>query len=102
MVRGGKITQGMSMNAVHFAWGKPATITRETRNQQETTRWDYVRSKPTFNDPDAYTSYARAFADPTSSDQLTTPKRSSRALIPNRSATVWFVDGKVDEWERIR
>lgn len=102
MVLAGNIAQGMSMDAVYFAWGKPAVVANETRMRKETTRWDYAQTKPVFHDPDAYTSYGRAFANPSYPDQLTTAIRSTHNPAPYRTATVWFVDGKVQEWERLR
>lgn len=101
MARGGNIASGMSQDAVYFSWGRPARVTSETRKRLQTVRWDYARLKPLTRDPDAYTSYGRAFTHPSYPDQLTSSIRPSRDPIPYRSATVWFIDGKVAEWERV-
>lgn len=90
------------MDAVYFAWGRPTMVTKEMRNGRESTRWDFARHKHVHRDVDAYTSYGRAFTNPSFPDQLTTASNPSRDPIPNRTATAWFIDGTLDDWEYIR
>jgi hypothetical protein len=90
------------MDAVYFAWGKPDAVNRETRKQKETIRWDYSHLKPVSRDPDAYTSYGRAFANPSYPDQLITSTHPNHDNVPYRTATVWFVNGTVEDWENLR
>ncbi|MDP4623566.1 MAG: hypothetical protein NWT08_00370 [Akkermansiaceae bacterium] len=99
LVSRGEISEGMSKEAVSLAWGSPDGTVEGLRNGKEMERWDYqgTRSVVTNNFFGGYrTGYGYGYRysgfgggfGPTIS------------YVPYRKASVWFVRGRVDEWER--
>ncbi len=101
LVSRGEIAKGMSKEAVTLAWGSPGAHIDGLRNGKHSERWDYMgRHAVTRNHffggytsggygPYGYSGYRAGFG----------PEIS---YIPYRKASVWFVGGRVDEWERQR
>lgn len=101
LVSRGEIAKGMSKDAVALAWGSPASQIEGLRNGKFSERWDYMgREAVTRNHffggyssggygPYRYSGYRAGFGP-----EIT--------YIPYRKASVWFVGGRVDEWERQR
>ena len=98
LVERGQIDRGMSADAVYIAWGHPARVFQGSSEGRLTERWDYTGTRAVhygnFYGPcgryGPYGRYPRYDLGP------------GIAYIPYRVASVWFVDGKVDAWERIR
>jgi hypothetical protein len=104
LVEQGQISRGMSPDAVYLAWGPPSRVFQGSMNDQLTERWDYAGSRPVYYSG-FYGSYGRFYG----------PYRGSGyygaygmgigpevAYVPYRIASVWFINGKVDSWERGR
>jgi len=101
LVSKGEIVKGMSQNAVLLAWGSPAVRIEGLRNDKFSERWNYEgREAVTRNrffggystggyGPYGYKGYDAGFGP-----EVT--------FIPYVRASVWFVGGEVDEWERQR
>ncbi|MEO7098640.1 MAG: hypothetical protein ABI162_04715 [Luteolibacter sp.] len=101
LVQQGQITRGMSPAAVELAWGFPSRRFEGSKNRKATERWDYAGSRPVYSDG-FYGAYGYGYG----------PYGRGRysalgygfgpevAYIPYRLASVWFIDGRVDAWER--
>lgn len=101
LVSKGEIAKGMSKDAVSLAWGSPAAQIEGLRNGKFSERWDYMgRHAVTRNHffggyssgrhgPYGYSGYGAGFGP-----EVT--------YVPYLRASVWFVGGRVDEWERQR
>lgn len=100
--REGRITRGMSYDAVFIAWGRPARRVEMMRPDGPVVRWDYTGTQPVYN-THFYGSYGRGRYGP-----YGRYSRSAFALgpeieyVPYHRASVWFINGKVDAWENVR
>jgi hypothetical protein len=104
LVLQGNITRGMSPDAVALAWGEPDRRFVGSRGSHATERWDYTDSQPVYTTSyfggygyGGYGPYHRGWYSPIGygvGPEIT--------YIPYRVASVWFVDHRVDSWERIR
>lgn len=101
LVQTGTIARGMSMPAVWLAWGEPASKFYGAKGSKPSERWIYTSSEPVYTTnffgglgygsygPYRYRSYGYGFG----------PEIS---YVPRTSATVEFVDQRVESWERKR
>jgi hypothetical protein len=102
IVRQGGIAKGMARDAVLLSWGAPARRFEGSQGGKSTERWDYTGSRPVYTSNfyggygyGRYGGYGRYSG-------MGLGFGPEIAYIPYRSATVWFISGKVDSWERIR
>ena len=109
LVQQGQITRGMSQDAVYLAWGRPAGIFQGSKDGKSTERWDYAGTRPVYT-TGFYGSYGYGYGR--------YGRYGSRgcygypgvgfamgpevAYIPYRIASVWFLNNRVDSWERAR
>ncbi len=102
LVGKGLITRGMSPEAVALAWGNPAQRFEGSKKSRQTERWDYTGSRPAYS-TNFYGGYGRGGFLPYGYGHYSSlgfglgPEISS---IPCRIASVWFIDQRVDSWER--
>lgn len=100
LVEQGQISHGMPRDAVYLAWGRPARVFQGSKDGKLTERWDYAETQPVY-----YTNFHGSYSN------YYGPRRGRGyysgfgfgpevAYIPFRIASVWFVDGQVDSWER--
>lgn len=102
LVQQGQITRGMTRDAVYIAWGSPSRSFFGSKNGKTTERWDYAGSRPVYVDS-FYGGYGYGFSP-------YGPYRSQAyygfgpevAYVPYRIASVWFIENRVDSWERAR
>jgi len=108
LVQQGQISRGMSRDAVYLAWGASSGIFQGSNNGKPTERWDYAGSRPVyvtnFFGGYGYGGYGYrggygAYGPYGYSGFGIGPEI---AFIPYRVASVWFVNGRVDSWERAR
>ncbi|MGJ8642843.1 MAG: hypothetical protein ACSHX9_05505 [Luteolibacter sp.] len=99
LVRRGEITEGMSKEAVSLAWGSPDGRVEGLRNGKEMERWDYqgTRSVVTNN---FFGGYRTGFGHGYRYSGFGGGFGPTINYVPYRKASVWFVRGRVDEWER--
>lgn len=107
LVDSGQIGAGMSKDAVILAWGRPSSIYQGSHGGKDRERWDYAGTRAVQTDR----MYSRPFGSPY---RYGAPGRGCAygpgpmfagpdiEYVPYRVATVWFVNGKVDSWERVR
>ena len=102
LVSNGEIEEGMTPAAVSIAWGSPDSRTESFKNNSKTERWDYRGLTPvvTHNFYGGYRygyygHYGRHFYPGYRYGPDIT-------YLPFRRASVWFVDGQVNKWERVR
>ena len=104
LVQQGQITRGMSPDAVYLAWGGPSRIFQGSKNGKNTERWDYAGSRPVyttgFYGSYGYGSYGRRGRYGYSG--LGFGVGPEVAYIPYRIASVWFLNNRVDAWERAK
>lgn len=101
LVQRGEIDKGMDMSAVSLAWGSPSNRVEGFNGKSRMERWDYNDLEPvmtqTFYGGYRYGGYGRyrysgygvGFAPEV-------------VYVPYRKGTVWFIGGKVNEWERMK
>lgn len=104
LVQRGELARGMSRDAVWLAWGAPAQRFEGARDARSTERWDYTGTQPVYHTTFAggygrygpYGPYGRygAYSAFAFGPEI--------AYIPYRRASVWFLDGRVEAWERVR
>jgi len=113
LVQQGQISRGMSRDAVFLAWGASSGIFQGSNNGKPTERWDYARSRPVyvtnFYGGYGYGSYGYGGYGYGGGYGAYGPYGYSGfglgpeiAFIPYRAASVWFINGRVDSWERAK
>ncbi len=105
LVQQGRIASGMPPDAVRLAWGSPDRSFEGSRNSKHTERWDYSTLRPVY--PVGYLGYGYGYGSyygPYGRHLYSGLgyAGSEMAYIPERTASVWFVNGRVDSWERLR
>jgi hypothetical protein len=101
LVEKGQIDQGMSQDAVYLAWGSPSRVFQGSKNDRVTERWDYAGSRPVYTNT-FYGSYGRCYGPYRRYGYSGIGWGPEVAYIPYRIGSVWFVDNRVDSWERAR
>ena len=106
LVQQGQISRGMSPEAVVLAWGSPDQRFEGSKDSKPTGRWDYLGSRPVYS-----ASYFGAFGYGFGGygpygypgyTHLGSAVGPDIAYVPYRLASVWFVNQRVDSWERVR
>lgn len=103
LVERGQIDRGMDKDAVLLAWGTPASRFEGYDNKRRTERWDYAGTRPTMTNSFYggyydYWGYGRRYY-PYGHIYAVAPEV---VYVPYTRATVSFVGGKVDSWERLK
>jgi len=108
LVERGELAKGMSRDAVFLAWGAPAMSYEGYHQGKASMRWDYTGARAVYSErfygvygyggyggygyhghyAHPYSAYAYGFAP-------------ELAFVPYRRASVWFVNNRVDGWERL-
>ncbi|MBC8126768.1 MAG: hypothetical protein H8M99_06445 [Gloeobacteraceae cyanobacterium ES-bin-144] len=102
LVQQGQIAQGMSADAVYLAWGDPDRIFQGYKDGKSTDRWDYASSRPVYVSG-FYGAYGyRPYGPYGRYSYLGYGMGPEVAYIPYRVASVWFVNNRLDGWERAR
>ncbi len=96
-VQNGQIAPGMSPDAVLLAWGPPSERFQGSAKNKTTERWDYAGSRPVYSN-NFYGSYGGFYGRGNRVAYALGPEIS---YIPYRVASVWFVNHRVDAWERV-
>jgi hypothetical protein len=101
LVEQGRIGRGMTHDAVYLAWGAPSGVLQGWSGGRETERWDYngTRAVHFTGFYGAFGGYSGPYRRYGYSDFGIGPET---VFIPYRVASVWFVNGRVDAWERLR
>ncbi len=88
----------MSPDAVVLAWGAPDNRYEGFRNSMPTQRWDYLADRAIYTQSSfGYYGYGRR-----SYSHLGFGLEPDVIFVPYQYASVWFVNGRVDAWERGR
>jgi hypothetical protein len=107
LVKQGQISPGMSADAVIIAWGFPDRRFEGSSQSKTTERWDYATVVPVHSS--TFVSGAYGFGcgrySPYSRRGFHGGEFSfgpEITYLPQRVASVWFIDRRVDSWERLR
>ena len=108
LVERGEITTGMSPDAVYLAWGTPSNTFQGSKSGRATERWDYSGSTPVhvsgfygaYYGVGPYGPYGRPGRYGYSG--LAYGVGPDFAYVPYHIASVWFINQKVDSWEKAR
>ena len=99
LVQRGEIAKGMDMSAVALAWGEPSDRVEGFKGVRKTERWEYNGSRPVVTNT-FYSGYGYGSYGPYRYSGLGASFGPEVVHVPYRKSAVWFIDGKVDEWER--
>lgn len=104
LVQQGQITRGMTPDAVYLAWGYPSRTFQGSKDGKSTERWDYAGSRPVYTNS-FYGSYGyghHPYGPYGRHGYSGFGFGPEVAYIPYRIASVWFINNRVDSWERAR
>ncbi len=101
LVLQGKVARGMSPDAVELAWGTPDRLFEGSADGKPMDRWDYLGSRPVAVTP-LFGGYGYGYGYGYGPYQNYAWAGPDIAYIPYLSASVRFIDRRVDSWERIR
>lgn len=101
LVRQGQISRGMSPDTVTLAWGYPDRRFEGYRNSKRSERWDYSGSRPVYT-TSFYGGYGYGRYGRRGYSGLGLGFGPEVTYIPHHLASVWFVNNRVDSWERAR
>ena len=101
LVQQGRIERGMPPDAVYLAWGSPSRTFQGSKNGRMTERWDYAGSRPVYYNS-FHGSYGRYYGPYRRHGYYGLGWGPEVAYIPYRIGSVWFIDNRVDAWERAR
>ena len=92
----GRVTKGMSKEAVFLAWGRPARKGEGSRNGRSFERWDYARYRAVhYNRFYGFSGYGWC------GRHYGYGWVPAVDFVPYRSGTILFHDSRVDSWERV-
>ncbi len=106
LVQQGLITRGMTPDGVMFAWGLPAQRFEGSRDSKMMERWDYTATRPVYS-TNFFGSYGYGYGGRRpyghrSYSGLGFGMGPEVAYVPYHVASVWFINHRVDSWERAR
>lgn len=101
LVSRGEIAKGMDKSAVDLAWGRPSASVEGIRGDKRMERWEYNGSKPVVTNS-FFGGYGYGNYGPYRYSGIGAGFGPEVTYIPYRKSTVWFLEGRVDEWERVR
>ena len=99
LVQQGQITRGMTTDAVYLAWGGPSAVFQGSKNGKTSERWDYAGSRPVYV-TNYLGSYGYGYGGYGRYGYYAMGPEV--AYVPYRLASVWFLNNRVDSWERAR
>lgn len=101
LVRYGEIAEGMDQDAVALAWGSPSSRVEGLRSGKRMQRWDYRGSEPVMT-AGFFGGYRSGAYGPYRDLGIGAGFAPEVTYLPTHKASVWFIDGRVEEWERVR
>lgn len=103
LVQQGVVAKGMHQDAVMLAWGAPSLRFEGYKDGKSTERWDYTGSQPVYTSSfyGGY-GYGRPYRGAYAPYGYGYGFGPAVTYIPYCKSRVWFVDRRVDSWERIR
>jgi hypothetical protein len=101
LVQRGEIAKGMDMSAVALAWGDPARRVEGIKGSRRMDRWEYDGARPVVTNT-FFGGYGYGYYGPYRYRGVGAGFGPEVVYVPYRKSTVWFINGKVDEWERLR
>ncbi len=107
LVEQGRITRGMSKDAVFLAWGKPASTSKGENKKGLFERWDYTTLEPIYTNS-FHGVYGRGFGRGLGYGRHRrggfgySTFSSGVHYIPRHSSSVDFRKGRVTDWYRGR
>jgi hypothetical protein len=108
LVERGVIARGMSPDAVYIAWGTPSNTFMGSYKGKDSERWDYAAARPVYSSTFystfgfggyGYGGHGRYGHHYSGIGYGVAPEIS---YVPTHVASVWFVNHRVDSWERAR
>ncbi len=101
LVRKGELAKGMGKDAVALAWGSPSRRVDGLRDGKNMERWEYQGSRAVVNH-NFFGGYRSGYCGGYRYSGLGGGFGPQVTYIPYRKSTVWFVSGRVNEWESVR
>jgi hypothetical protein len=110
LVEQGQIARGMSPDAVYIAWGGPSNTFMGSYKGRESERWDYTGARPVYSS-NFYGGYGYGYGRGYGGYRGRYGHHYSGlgygfgpeiSYVPTHIASVWFVNHRVDSWERAR
>lgn len=102
LVKRGEISRGMPPAAVEIAWGNPSQRFEGVQNGKLIQRWDYTGSRPIYGNS-FYGGFGYGgFGRFGNCHPMGFGFGPDVTYVPYRIASVWFLNNRVDGWERLR
>lgn len=101
LVKRGEIAKGMGKDAVALAWGSPSGTVDGFRNGRNMERWEYQGQRPVVTN-NFFGGYRTGYYGGYRYSGLGGGFGPQVTYVPYRKNVVWFVGGRVDEWESVR
>ncbi len=101
LVKQGELRKGMERDAVALAWGSPTRRVEGLRDGKDMERWEYQGSRAVVTN-NFFGGYRTGYYGRYPYSGITGGFGPEVTYVPYRKSTVWFVNGRVDEWESVR
>ncbi len=101
LVQRGEIGKGMDMSAVALAWGEPSNRVEGFNGKKRMERWEYNDAQPVITNT-FYGGYRYGSYGPYRYSGVGARIGPEIVYVSYRKSTVWFIGGKVTEWERLK
>lgn len=108
LVERGQLARGMSPDAVYIAWGTPSNTFMGSYKGKASERWDYSGARPVYSST-FFSSYGYGYGCGHGHGRYGHHYSGigygfgpEISYVPTHVASVWFVNHRVDSWERAR
>ncbi|WP_411826456.1 hypothetical protein [Luteolibacter sp. AS25] len=99
LVEQGRISEGMSKEAVSLAWGSPEGRAEGLKDGKKIERWDYIGTRPVVTN-NFYGGYRSGYYGRYDYTGVGFGLGPTVSYVPERTASVWFQNERVDAWEQ--
>jgi len=101
LVRRGELGKGMSTDAVALAWGSPSRRIDGLRNGRNMERWEYEGREAVVTH-NVFGGYRSGYYGGYRYSGVGGGFGPQVSYVPYTKSVVWFVNGRVNEWESVR
>ena len=101
LVKRGELGIGMNADAVALAWGSPTRRIEGQRKGENIERWDYEGREAVVTN-NVFGGYRSGYYNGYNYSGFGAGFGPQITYVPYTKSAVWFVNGRVSEWESVR